>query len=382
MRIFLLTMDSNCFNAKTQKDYPEVEQLKTWQDNGWIDLIKTDVLERESENCYGQHLRNLRDKTKNLSLDYGATMPDIGILEQIYTAILFSGMSWEKEGNRFDAQHLACHVMNGRDYFLTEDGHFLDKKDELEKRYGVKVRTPRDCINEIEGLWRKEGTFPPEILTNPKIIAGTCIFEQFLPRTAEGDIIFEASKWHDNWFILRGTLYSPEGEELISFSEKPSIRNERASLFSYQFEPYSKNKIILDKEKYACVVAEYREKLPFSFELNFRTDLPGNDILENLRPKFRNSGVKLSESDRNGMFRLEKGKLQGTVWGVENKAIQTYVLMEKGSKLDVYRTRKVFEARVLNRGHLLLWGEFSDEEGKVKVSVNKEELILSGGGFI
>ena len=75
MRIFLLTMDSSCF-SKTGDDYPEVKKLKKWQENGWIDLIKSGVLEKESEELQGQSLQTLKEKTKNLSIDYGPIFQD------------------------------------------------------------------------------------------------------------------------------------------------------------------------------------------------------------------------------------------------------------------------------------------------------------------
>ena len=73
MRICLLTMDCSCFAAKDGEDYPQIIQLKSWQDNGWVDLVKSGVLEKESEyeGLDGLSRQSLRGKTKNLVVDYG-----------------------------------------------------------------------------------------------------------------------------------------------------------------------------------------------------------------------------------------------------------------------------------------------------------------------
>ena len=73
MRIFLLTMDSCCFAAKDGEDYPQIIHLKSWQDNGWVNLVKSGVLEKESEHEGLDALsrQRLKGKTKNLAVDYG-----------------------------------------------------------------------------------------------------------------------------------------------------------------------------------------------------------------------------------------------------------------------------------------------------------------------
>lgn len=43
-----------------------------------------------------------------------------------------------------DAMHLEAHIRNGHDYFVTEDTDFLHKRDELAKRFDVKICTPTE----------------------------------------------------------------------------------------------------------------------------------------------------------------------------------------------------------------------------------------------
>lgn len=384
MRFFLLTMDANCFDARTEDDYPEVKKLKGWQESGWVDLIKTDVFEKDHVSLYGELglLQNIENKASDLSLDHGFSYgtTDIGRFQMLYNEILFSGVIGGKKdkikARMCDVGHLACHSVNERDYFLTKDGHFLRKKVELERDYGIKVRTPEECVGELENLWRNNGQFPPEVLDSPKIIGGTSSFEQFCPRTPGGDLIFGVFKSENKYFIFRGMLRSPDGKELIEFMDKPCIKNERAQLFCN--ESQDRNRIIIDRKTWACAKAVYYEDV-FSIEPEFKTNLPHKDLMRNLRRRFRSEGIELSKNPRNGILR--KGAIQEIVaWGTEKNTIRTYIIREDENRLSVYKTRRILEARVLTKGHLLLWGDFFDEKGKIKVSLGKEEFTISAAG--
>jgi hypothetical protein len=43
-----------------------------------------------------------------------------------------------------DAMHLEAHIRNGHDYFVTEDRDFLSKRQELEKKFSIKIATPAE----------------------------------------------------------------------------------------------------------------------------------------------------------------------------------------------------------------------------------------------
>ncbi len=43
-----------------------------------------------------------------------------------------------------DAMHLEAHIRNSHDYFVTEDRDFLDKRQELEKKFSIKIVTPAE----------------------------------------------------------------------------------------------------------------------------------------------------------------------------------------------------------------------------------------------
>lgn len=43
-----------------------------------------------------------------------------------------------------DAMHLEAHIRNKHDYFVTEDRDFLDKREELETKFNIKIVTPQE----------------------------------------------------------------------------------------------------------------------------------------------------------------------------------------------------------------------------------------------
>jgi hypothetical protein len=154
-----------------------------------------------------------------------------------------------------------AHLINDRDYFVTRDRHhILRNAAELETHFGIRVRSPRDCVKEIEDYWKVNGTFPPATLTNPIIIAGTNSLEQFVLQRPNGSLIFAAIKSKDDHFRIKGTLYSANGRELIDFSDKPPIKDMKASLYTNPSEILSRNRIIIQKERFAHVVADYDGK--------------------------------------------------------------------------------------------------------------------------
>lgn len=317
MRVFLLTIDSSCFSKKGT-DYPEVKKLKKWQENGWVDLIKSGVLEKESEEVQGQFLHTLKGKTKNLSTDYGPIF--VGHTSMKYAWPYFSGKirfeevykiifgEWQRgkkaDSKMRDAIQIFYHLINDRDYFVTKDiQHLIAKATALENNFGIRVRVPQDCIKEIEAYWKKADTFPPEILQIPKIVAGTCIFEQFFLKRLDGSLLFGVHKTQNNNFVLRGSLYSPNGKELVEFSDSPIIKGAKASLHQQpSSEDFNRYRIILEKQKIPRVIA-------------------------------------------------------------------------------VHESMKIFEAQVLSMGHLLLWGEFYNEKGEKVASATKDELGLYCGGL-
>ena len=50
-----------------------------------------------------------------------------------------------------DAMQIEAYIRNKHDYFVTEDNDFINKRDELNEKFGVKIVTPK----ELEKICRK-----------------------------------------------------------------------------------------------------------------------------------------------------------------------------------------------------------------------------------
>lgn len=46
--------------------------------------------------------------------------------------------------NHGDAMQLEGHIRSGRDIFVTDDGDFLDRRDALRERFGVKIKSTNE----------------------------------------------------------------------------------------------------------------------------------------------------------------------------------------------------------------------------------------------
>lgn len=51
-----------------------------------------------------------------------------------------------------DVDHLAGHIWARRDFFVTYDDGFLRRKEQIDERWGVKIFSPQECIEQIRKL--------------------------------------------------------------------------------------------------------------------------------------------------------------------------------------------------------------------------------------
>ena len=45
--------------------------------------------------------------------------------------------------------HLQTHKKHNRDIFVTNDGDFITKKEELKSEFGIIIMTPQECVQHI-----------------------------------------------------------------------------------------------------------------------------------------------------------------------------------------------------------------------------------------
>jgi len=275
MRIFQITMESSCFAAsqKRQKFKDEIKELMDLNDKGWIDLIKPDVLEKETDDILGRGKTSLRDKTKTLATDYG-----IGLwghthskwivdgrkskLIKIYNA-LWGKPLWQKGGqekNKIrDAMHLDTHLINERDFFITnEEKHFLNKKGILKKKFNVEILNPKECLEKIKEYWLNNPGSSPDSSRNhsilsPRIIGGTCIMRGLNLRTPDGQSIFSIFTNTNGFYFIQGIIYDSSGDILLEIKDGVKICKEEARLHALA-DPVRKAKILIEDKLYPHII--------------------------------------------------------------------------------------------------------------------------------
>ncbi|MEE9525422.1 MAG: hypothetical protein V3V78_02330 [Candidatus Woesearchaeota archaeon] len=201
------TLDVNCINLNPH-DY--LDKIHSLNDSGKIKLYKTDTLDLEL--IYGNPHKSNKERiviTKNLDEDKGAFVlghsrlghaklgsdksheeqrlikskkleedqgvglwghtrwnhGKYGTKEDTYIdefkSFLFPDYDYMKETNQRkairDCIHLSTHKVNGRDFFITIDNHFLKNKEELKEKWNIQVISPDEFLNlpEIEKLLKK-----------------------------------------------------------------------------------------------------------------------------------------------------------------------------------------------------------------------------------
>jgi len=262
MRIFQVTIDSSCFaaNPAIQKFPDEIKLLTEWNNKGWIDLIKSDVLEKETDdiqNLIGK--KNLKELTKSLATDYGINLyghshSNWGFQDgesrfnEIYKMI-FPGIAMQdgvKTKNRVrDALHLDTHSINNRDYFVNNDVHYLSKREIIKNKFNIEIVDPKECVEIISNQWENNPGNSPAINQNEsKIIAGTCKFDNFILRE-EKEIIFSIINMN-GFFVFGGYIYNSEGNKMAEFGDKVIVSGEGFNIHAYS-DPARESKIILSK---------------------------------------------------------------------------------------------------------------------------------------
>ncbi len=279
-------MDSSCFAASEEKQNfkDEIKELIELNNKGWVDLIKPDVSEKETQaflekatkiSAKGKKaFENLKNKTKTLATDYGTGLNGHTYskwivsgrkskLIEIYTA-LWGKPLWQKgkQGpNKIrDAMHLDTHLINERDFFITNEvKHFLNRRATLKKMFNIEIMNPEECLKKIKEYWlNNPGSSPDSIqISPPRIIAGTCLFKGLNLRTPEGQSIFSIFTDENGFYFIQGTIYDFSGEVILEIKENGRIRvgkNGGGTSLHFFADPARKAKILFDNELYPHII--------------------------------------------------------------------------------------------------------------------------------
>jgi len=160
---YVITIDTNCINTKQGME--TMNKIERWHDEGLVEIVKTDVMDTEFIRASQKFREKSRKYRENLGVGvwghsrwghflWGGkkrNYPFKEIRRLLFPRFERLGEDEKKKAIR-DAMHLATHIMHDNDFFVTEDKDFLRKREELKKKFGVIIFTPRECYEELCGM--------------------------------------------------------------------------------------------------------------------------------------------------------------------------------------------------------------------------------------
>lgn len=144
--------DTNCINAKKQDEY--INALEKLAENGKILIGITETLEKELKRG-GSYQLGLREAQKYI-ISYGETQGG-NLFDQRNMMRKHKGVLEILWGNKTnyspqeidDAWGITTAHHHGETYFITYETNLLKKSQEIEKEFTIKIRKPKDCLEEV-----------------------------------------------------------------------------------------------------------------------------------------------------------------------------------------------------------------------------------------
>ena len=152
----IITLDTSSI-IDLYNDDKNLKKLKGWHEMGYIEIVKTDVVDTELTKTSLGKSAEFREDIGNAVLDHSrldhCKLSDKPSELTPIFEVLFPETKWEQATRNQirDAMHLSTHSEYGRDYFVTKDKHmYIDKKGELEVKFGITVLAPEECVEELK----------------------------------------------------------------------------------------------------------------------------------------------------------------------------------------------------------------------------------------
>jgi len=145
-------LDTNCIGARGRD--PFINELYRLADEEKIAIETTETQENELREGKGYPLGTkkifglIESFNEADSIDSRSENHLLGEILQIL---------WGKKDNltkqqERDGRLIAASIKYGGMFFVTKEKNLLFKADYLEKKYRIKIRTPRDCLEEVKNL--------------------------------------------------------------------------------------------------------------------------------------------------------------------------------------------------------------------------------------
>jgi len=139
-----------------------MNKIEKWHDEGLVEILKTDVMDTEFLDAPPKFRRKSQEYREDIGVFVvghsraGHMIIGEGHTHEEMLKLMFPqyrNVNEKEKRKAFrDVMHLATHHTHKRDFFVSEDEHFIRKRDELKKRFGVTILTPKECVEELEPL--------------------------------------------------------------------------------------------------------------------------------------------------------------------------------------------------------------------------------------
>jgi len=165
MKVKTITLDTCCINTK--QGIEAINRLEKWNKQKLVEIVKTDVMDTEFINARASFKTKALKKSQNYQEDIG-----VGVwnhsrwnhsrfdgdsidypLDDIRNLLFphFDKLSDDEKRRAIrDSMHLATHKMHNRDFFVTEDKDFLDKKDSIKEHFVITVLSPTQLVERLK----------------------------------------------------------------------------------------------------------------------------------------------------------------------------------------------------------------------------------------
>lgn len=156
-----VTFDTTCFFDYFERNKIYIEKIEKFSVEGIVDIVKTTRVMNDTH--FRAKEKGGESKIWNQIQSFPAKT--IGTVGRWNHSVWNSGDVWGDDehtdlGQKIkkcipsagieDVDHLIGHVINKRDIFITNDKHFLEKKEELKNVIGVQIMSPKEFIEFME----------------------------------------------------------------------------------------------------------------------------------------------------------------------------------------------------------------------------------------
>ena len=150
-----ITVDSNSINGKGEDE--AVNTLERWEREGKVELVATDRLLEEVGGYEGSVRKaEAMDQAGEVFTLGFATLGDGQLVEEwrdlpdvVELGRAIFGRQKLTRNHENDLVALVAHVNATSDYFMTTDGDFQRLTPRQVERFGLKIRTPRQIVEEL-----------------------------------------------------------------------------------------------------------------------------------------------------------------------------------------------------------------------------------------